>query len=53
MNRKNSINLCTVCHKSFINASNGNRMMCPGCRIQGKECGNERGHKESFIVVAD
>ena len=53
MNKRNSMNLCTVCHKSFINTSNGNRMMCPGCRIQEKESDNARGHKETVIVVIE
>ena len=51
MNNKNNTNLCTICHRSFSNTLSGNRMMCPGCRIQKRECGHERGHKESFIVV--
>lgn len=52
MNNKISVNLCTVCHKSFSFSLTGNRKMCPGCRVQKKEGLQERGHREMLIFVS-
>lgn len=52
-NKKISVNLCTVCHKSFNISLTDNRKMCPGCRVQKRESKQERGHGERLIYVLD